>query len=68
MDLVVQHMYIFLIIGMKSAKPNSFSLLFQVGYLRDYVLDRTVTLMYAPPYTCMVPGIIQHELLHVLGI
>jgi hypothetical protein len=38
-----------------------------VGYLPDYVLDRTVTLMYAPPYTCMVPGIIQHELLHVLG-
>jgi hypothetical protein len=38
-----------------------------VGYLKDYVLNRTVTLMYAPPYTCMIPGIIQHELLHVLG-
>jgi len=38
-----------------------------VGYLEPYVLDRIVTLMYAPPYTCMVTGIIQHELLHVLG-
>jgi len=38
-----------------------------VGYLEPYQLTRAVTLMYAPPYTCMITGIIQHELLHVLG-
>jgi len=38
-----------------------------VGYLPGYDLVRAVTLMHAPPYTCMVTGIIQHELLHVLG-
>jgi len=38
-----------------------------VGYLQNITLNRTVTLMHAPPYTCMITGIIQHELLHVLG-
>ncbi|CAF1167167.1 unnamed protein product [Adineta steineri] len=38
-----------------------------VGYLEDYTLNRTLTLMHAPPYTCMITGIIQHELLHILG-
>ncbi|UJR07013.1 hypothetical protein I4U23_011301 [Adineta vaga] len=38
-----------------------------VGYLQNYTLNRTLTLMYAPPYTCMIRGIIQHELLHILG-
>ncbi|CAF1533517.1 unnamed protein product [Adineta ricciae] len=38
-----------------------------VGYLQNFTLNRTLTLMYAPPYTCMITGIIQHELLHILG-
>ncbi|CAF0891414.1 unnamed protein product [Rotaria sordida] len=38
-----------------------------VGYLQNYTLNRTVTLMHTPRATCMRTGIIQHELLHVLG-
>ncbi|CAF4621965.1 unnamed protein product [Rotaria sp. Silwood1] len=38
-----------------------------VGYLQDYELNRTVTLMHTSNGTCMRTGIIQHELLHVLG-
>ncbi|CAF0978559.1 unnamed protein product [Rotaria sp. Silwood1] len=38
-----------------------------VGYLQNYTLNRTVTLMHTPTATCMRTGIIQHELLHILG-
>ncbi|CAF3476694.1 unnamed protein product [Rotaria socialis] len=38
-----------------------------VGYLQNITLNRTVTLMHTPTSTCMITGIIQHELLHVLG-
>lgn len=41
---------------------------FKVGYLENYEVDRTVTLMHTQTSTCMISSTIQHELLHVLGM
>lgn len=48
---------------------QSFFLLFclQVGAWNGYDVTHYLNLMYAWPYTCMTTGIIQHELLHILG-
>ena len=57
----VGYFYFILQIRFKSSRP------FQVGYLQGITLNRTVSLYHSSRGTCMRTGIIQHELLHVLG-
>ena len=46
---------------------NGVTFAFKLGYNNGYSGSRYLNLMYAAPYTCMISGTIQHELLHVLG-
>ena len=64
MGLVVQLMFVFPSLSSSYSLKRLFH---RLDFYRNQ-LNRTVTLMDAPPYTCMRKGIIQRELLHALGL